>query len=253
MRAASSSRARSTPAAVRQAQTPNATGGPSARTSATASQQPAPPTAARASAVRRQGDAGGNRPRHAGGPSNGRAVRPRRPPSIAASRPLRRRRAPRRGAACSLTGRAYAVSAPVADPVDGAQAVVGEEEARRRRRRRGRPAGPRLRPPASQPVAKSSATGRRAVEPHADHLVADGRRAVPGAVERDEEVAAILRRELGPGVEDEPQRSGVRLVEEASAGRPSGSGRPVEVGVGGGPPASSGSTASRRSRPPRRG
>src|SRR5262249_6164398 len=69
-------------------------------------------------------------------------------------------------------------------------------------------------------------------EPYADDFVADGHRAVPGAVERHEEIAAVLRRELRARVEGEPERRGVGLVEEARPPRRLAAVAPAEVRIG---------------------
>jgi len=54
--------------------------------------------------------------------------------------------------------------------------------------------------------------GRTALDPpHAEHFVPGQDSPVPRAMTRDEDVAAILRRELRPVIECEPHRRGVRL------------------------------------------
>src|SRR5205814_4461160 len=56
-----------------------------------------------------------------------------------------------------------------------------------------------------------------AVQAHADDLVARRGRPIPGSVEGDEEVPAVLGRELRAGVEGEAEGRAVRLVLEARA------------------------------------
>src|SRR5262249_44001355 len=65
-----------------------------------------------------------------------------------------------------------------------------------------------------------------------DDLVADRHRAVPGTMQRDEEIAPILGRELGSRVEGEAERCGVGLIEDVGPARRVASIPAAEIGIG---------------------
>src|SRR5258706_8240964 len=102
-------------------------------------------------------------------------------------------------------------SGPVADAIDAARAVVRQIEravAPHDEIHRPPPGGAALEPAGGEVLNP----GRPAVpEAHAHHLVAGGHGAVPRAVQGHEEAAAILRRELGAGVEGQAEWRRVRL------------------------------------------